>query len=610
MSSKTTRKVTSKRKVNSPSENDLCCFRQGLTPCDHLLYAKGNVIEIRMENFMCHSNLSVRLAPRINIILGSNGSGKSALMNALILCLGGRAIQTGRDVRTITSFVKSGERYSEISVVIRNGDQCLFSECGSTLTIVRRISSSGADDRAVSRYKICDENGSVISDSICDIQKVLGELMIDLDNPVCMLSQQLAKDFMMNQNSRKMYEFFGRMTGLNKCWMELDEVENKINSVSQVISEQRRDLEKRKSEYKKYEQIIHGAKLLEIDKANVCELEAELKWTKFLNFDAEIKKKKESLEKYVACRPTLEERFVKFEADIENVTKEISEINERLSKLKVDSAPARMECKETFSLIRSENEKLTLMVQQIKGIEKQIVSLECESKKIDENVHNFMNLHPERMIALRKESDDLRAKIEAKTKTLEVELEVATKTADQKRELTAKFDEIKRDLESIHAQISFKKQSIRTIEADNANDLARFGHEIPSLVSAINANTTRFRTPPIGPLGVHLEVVDSNWQGPIESAIGIGLLKSFICTNYVDEDRLRQIMKSIYRSDRTFMPQIIVQKPLTDRLNTCRKQYRNYGTVYGHLNIKDENVRLALLDIGRIDCILLKEIWW
>lgn len=51
---------------------------------------------MRLTNFMCHSNLAVEFHSRVNFLVGSNGSGKSAVLAALVLGLGGNARATNR----------------------------------------------------------------------------------------------------------------------------------------------------------------------------------------------------------------------------------------------------------------------------------------------------------------------------------------------------------------------------------------------------------------------------------------------------------------------------------------------------------------------------------
>jgi chromosome segregation ATPase len=56
----------------------------------------------------CHKYLIVHMGPLMNFIIGHNGSGKSAILTALTLCLGGKASATNRG-HSLKSFIKEGE---------------------------------------------------------------------------------------------------------------------------------------------------------------------------------------------------------------------------------------------------------------------------------------------------------------------------------------------------------------------------------------------------------------------------------------------------------------------------------------------------------------------
>jgi len=57
---------------------------------------------------MCHKKLEVKFGPQINFIIGHNGSGKSAVLTAVTLCLGGKATATNRG-QSLKGFIKEGE---------------------------------------------------------------------------------------------------------------------------------------------------------------------------------------------------------------------------------------------------------------------------------------------------------------------------------------------------------------------------------------------------------------------------------------------------------------------------------------------------------------------
>lgn len=73
------------------------------SPAEH-----GILERVECYNFMCHDHFSVELGPLINFIVGKNGSGKSAILTATTLCLGGKASATNRG-QSLKSFVKEGK---------------------------------------------------------------------------------------------------------------------------------------------------------------------------------------------------------------------------------------------------------------------------------------------------------------------------------------------------------------------------------------------------------------------------------------------------------------------------------------------------------------------
>lgn len=75
----------------------------------------GIIERVDCFNFMCHEHLSMELGPLINFIVGKNGSGKSAVLTALTLCLGGRAAATNRG-QSLKNFIKEGKEYVNINI--------------------------------------------------------------------------------------------------------------------------------------------------------------------------------------------------------------------------------------------------------------------------------------------------------------------------------------------------------------------------------------------------------------------------------------------------------------------------------------------------------------
>lgn len=82
----------------------------------------GVIEYIKMTNFMCHAKFDYEPIRRINFITGVNGSGKSAVMSALIFALGGNAKMTNRGTSN-KSFIRSGETQASVEIALVNAGE-------------------------------------------------------------------------------------------------------------------------------------------------------------------------------------------------------------------------------------------------------------------------------------------------------------------------------------------------------------------------------------------------------------------------------------------------------------------------------------------------------
>ena len=96
--------------------------------------------------------------PHVNFISGSNGSGKSASLQALQCCLGVKARATGRASK-VDQFIKTGCSHAVAAVSLWNTGHDAFNPTvyGSIITIERRIT------KASSTFTLKDAAGRKVS---------------------------------------------------------------------------------------------------------------------------------------------------------------------------------------------------------------------------------------------------------------------------------------------------------------------------------------------------------------------------------------------------------------------------------------------------------------
>ena len=74
-------------------------------------FGRGAVLSIKMKNFITYDYSMVFAGPRLNVILGPNGTGKSTITHAICLACGGSANTVGRspDLKQFVKHNKEGE---------------------------------------------------------------------------------------------------------------------------------------------------------------------------------------------------------------------------------------------------------------------------------------------------------------------------------------------------------------------------------------------------------------------------------------------------------------------------------------------------------------------
>lgn len=161
----------------------------------------GSVERVDMIDFMCHRHLSIQVGPRINFIIGHNGSGKSAILIAMTIALGGKASSTSRG-SSLKDFVREGASAAEIRIRLRNQGAEAYrpSEYGDTITIERRINADGSGF-----WRIRNSEGRVISTKREELDAITDYANIQVDNPMNILSQDTAREFLGSSSPESKY---------------------------------------------------------------------------------------------------------------------------------------------------------------------------------------------------------------------------------------------------------------------------------------------------------------------------------------------------------------------------------------------------------------------
>ncbi|CAG7998256.1 unnamed protein product [Penicillium salamii] len=563
-------------------------------PAEH-----GILERVECYNFMCHDHFNVELGPLINFIVGKNGSGKSAILTAIVLCLGGKAAATNRG-QSLKSFIKEGKESGTIIVRIKNqGDGAYLSDdFGKTIIVERHFTRSGA-----SGFKIKAENGRIVSQKKADLDSITDYFSLQIDNPMNVLSQDMARQFLSTASPAEKYKFFVKGVQLEQLDQDYRLIEESVDGMEEKIQHQTEDLvnlENRKNVAKK--------KLEMSDKQNslrqtLRNIRSQMAWAQVVEQERMLNDLTNAISEADLKIADAQSKLARFDEAFENVDKEITDADEHAYRAAFALEEAGEAKKEIEVKLREEmNTRSELQTQQ-RNIKQLLDDTTARVRETQQKIDREKERLAEASNGgyARKQEECERAASAAATAKTEYEEHRNGATA-----LRADNDEAQRKLAEATRPIDTKKKEI----AEAENQLRALGREGGSrqngyhpdmhvLLKAIQ-NEKSFGSPPVGPIGHHVTLLQPKWSSILESMFG-GTLNSFIVSSKRDSDLLTAIMRRV----KVPCPIFIGSGGHLD--TTGKEPDPRFDTVLRTLQIDNELVRRQLIINHGIEQTLLIE---
>ena len=238
--------------------------------------AAGTVVSVKLTNFMTYTQVSLEAGEYLNLVLGPNGTGKSALVCGIIVGLAGEATTTGRS-GNLGEYIRFGCNEALIEIELHNPD-------GQNYIVSRKILSLGessSSNNFVQGRKTKSEckshwllNGK--SANLSEVKRFITGLNIRVDNLCQFLPQERVVEFArMNsrdllKNTEKaagesgMFDNHERLCALTKEIKELETRKGNLEyqaTVETNVNERKKDDIEKIRERKKLEK---KKKLLEL----------------------------------------------------------------------------------------------------------------------------------------------------------------------------------------------------------------------------------------------------------------------------------------------------------------------------------------------------------
>ncbi|KAM6961221.1 structural maintenance of chromosomes protein 6 [Aplochiton taeniatus] len=572
----------------------------------------GVIESITIKNFMCHHLLGpFQFGPNVNFIVGNNGSGKSAILTALVVGLGGKATTTNRGV-SLKGFVKHGENTADVTVKLRNRGPDAYKRdvYGDCISIEQRISSDGCRT-----CKLKSQLGQLVSNKKEELTSILDHFNIQVDNPVSILNQEMSKQFLHSKSESDKYKFFMKATLLDQMKRDYIHIKHTKAVTREQLERQEECLKDLKQEFLQKKERYDNLSSLGEMKSSLEDLKKKMAWCLVREKERMVAQLQDDIAKEENCHKHKDDLHI-CQSKLMLIEKSWQDIQQKLNSQKEEqdsmtqlSLKLKEEVKAASKAHKAQEVLYTLTVVYFRAFNKQKQS-EKELGLLQERVNKInkggsANNESERTKRLRRISA-LREQQEKHEKTC---AELNQEIKDQQQSLfkgKEEMDKLRLEEKNIHVAFESKMKRKNQLKASRSNKLKRFGDNMPELLDAIDKAYTkgRFIKKPMGPIGACINLKDPTLAVAVESCLR-SFMKTFCCDNYQDECVLQAVMSHHFLKGNR--PQIIVT-PFSDKVYNMQGrgvQHPDYLSVLQTMTTSGPVITNCLIDMRGIESILI-----
>ncbi|XP_062345672.1 structural maintenance of chromosomes protein 6 [Cinclus cinclus] len=566
----------------------------------------GIIESIQLKNFMCHSNLGpFPFGSNLNFVVGTNGSGKSSVLTALIVGLGGKATATNRG-SSLKMFIQKGETSADISITLRNQGRDAFKPelYGTSITVNQRINQDGSRT-----CKLKSKSGTIISSKKEELIGILDHFNIQVDNPVSVLTQEMSKQFLQTKNEGDKYKFFMKATQLEQMKEDYSFIGKTKKNTRVQIEQGEERLEELKQLYLEKKEIFKSIKFVSDMQNRLEDLKHQMAWAVVIEMEKEIELLKEGikaeegntelLQKVEECQVKVNEAEKNYKAiqdKLITVSEEAQALHPQCISLKAEVQAKRKAVNETEIVYNRSKTELKRLEKDSEQLRKRIEELKSCANQVSEPE----KLERQRRIAYLREQ----------LKAFHDEEIMIGQQVDQFQQAISKCREehsrLRRESSEVQQALDAQQKQLRDLKDSKTNTLKRFGPHVPAFLEAVEVayKQGHFRKKPLGPLGALIHPKDPELILAIESCLK-GLLQAFCCDNHGDERTLQFLMSKYY--PRGHRPQIIVNKFQNKIYDTSQRavHHPEFPSVLTALEIDNPVVANCLIDMRGIETVLL-----
>ncbi|KAK7037566.1 Structural maintenance of chromosomes protein 6 [Paramarasmius palmivorus] len=513
-------------------------------PVDQGVAEYGTIEAIEMHQFMCHKNLKFTFGPNINFIIGHNGSGKSAILTAIMVALGGKTTSTGR-AKGIKDFVRSGQQVAEVTISLKNqGDEAYKpDQYGKSIVITRRFTKTGQ-----STWKIKSKDGRTISTKKEELNAICDHMNLQVDNPMSILTQgaqYAAKNFLRGSSKKDMYKLFLEGTQLAALAEEYKICRDNVDHIDKIITRKSDDVPDLQAAYDeavaRHDEAVHAQE----QRRKLDSLKAEYAWAGVAVKAQELQTKVEESARQERRKDRVKDSLTASELDLETSTQGFTEakrvlddFGDRPTRLEERREELRADIRQVKSNIMECRDDITSINNQICGLDSQIAELTVQ---INEEKERLESDTQAKLAEYQQKLERAQEAIDNASREVTSAGERITTLGPQVQDLLTRWEEEKERFKTSEDKIAYCQDMIARCRQGERNRYLAYGNNIPQVLERVR-DTRWHGNVPLGPLGLYVKVKDAEkWAELLRNQLG-RLLTAFAITDARDRPILKQIL--------------------------------------------------------------------
>lgn len=479
----------------------------------------GNIVRIHCKDFLTFDEIEVRPKPHLNVVIGPNGTGKSTLLCAICIGLGGKPAITGRG-KDVGEYVKHGKDKATLEIE-------LYVQSGTNVIVKRTF-----DRRNKSNWYL---QGKEVNKKSVDDK--VAEMNIQVDNLCQFLPQDRVASFA-KMNKFQLLEATENSVGDASLYEQHCLLKQGGEGLLQVQNRAQEIEANLQNEIKKNERLEDAVKNWDRKKNLDTQIERLGIQKMYFSYDEKRKKANQIRGEYEKQKIDVEQESKKL-APYRNEIDKNKKIIQSTKQVIKDKEDTLKQLNREYDKFRNGYNKENENIEDARRDYESKVQEEAKRKNYLADLNRQLDIYTTQMGALptvieedvMSEIHQLTSNITASGRQMASLQERSDYSLNEKRAEERRLHGLRRELES---QQDVKQQKLEL--------LRQFHRDVYTAAQWLENNQDKFKGKVFPPMCTQINIKDRNLARYVEDRISNNDLTAFLCENKDDMNTFKRLM--------------------------------------------------------------------